>query len=272
MRLSQRLPNYTLAGLLVLCAIATWQGCRNPASSTLPPSAINHQPVNLPPLPKGDVYADESVPPADMPIDIGDTVDVVVRRGTGEEKFSGTVKENGEVGVSFLDVDVRGLTVAQAEERIQEQLKAYVKQPRVQITLKKKSLKVKRVFVFGDVKRPGQVPMFRNMTVLHVVGTSDAKSDLNYNETALLEEIRVVRGGDLSRPQILMADLARLFTYGDFSRNVLLEENDIVFVPREHLGDAAEASRKLIPILQTAVTPLYPAFLVPAFFPGAVVR
>ena len=260
-----------LVSLLAICGVVAVAGCRNPANSTLPPSAITHQPGPFPALPKGDVYADEVAAPLDMPIDVGDGLDVIVRRGTGEEKYTGVVKENGEVGVSFLDVDVRGLTVAQAEQRIQEQLKTYVKQPRVQVSLRKKSLKVKRVFVFGDVKRPGQVPMHRNMTVLNVLGATDAKGDSNYNETALLEEIRVVRG-DLSQPQIVIADLARVFTYGDLSRNITLEENDIVFVPREHLGDAGEAAKKLIPILQTAVTPLYPAFLVPAFFPGAVIR
>ncbi|GIW53980.1 MAG: hypothetical protein KatS3mg082_0384 [Nitrospiraceae bacterium] len=154
------------------------------------------------------------------------------------------------------------MTAAQAEARIQESVTPYMRQPRVQVQLKKKALRVKRVFVFGDVKKPGMIPMSRHMTVIQALAMAE-----NYNETALLEEIRIIRGGDLQRPQILTADLARLFTYGDFSRNLPLEENDIVFVPREHLGDAAEAAKKLMPIVQTAITPFYPAFIIPAFFP-----
>jgi polysaccharide export outer membrane protein len=134
-----------------------------------------------------------------------------------------------------------------------------MRQPHVQVLLKKKVLKVKRVFVFGDVKKPGMVPMMRHMTVLQALAAVDT-----YQETALMEEIRVIRGGDLAKPHIMIADLARAFTYGDLTRNIALEENDIVFVPREHLGDAAEAAKKMMPIIQTSITPLYPAFIIPA--------
>lgn len=240
-------------GLLLLA------GCRNPGQSTLPPSAISSAPQALPPLPKGDVYADETVPTAETPIETGDTLEVVIRRGAGEEKYTSLVRENGTVSVGFMEVDVGGVTVAEAERRVQEAARPFMREPRAQIALKKKLLKVKRVFVFGDVKKPGMVPMARNMTVLHAVAAAD-----NFQGTALLEEIRVVRGGDFTKPQILTADLARFFTYGDPSRNIPLEENDVIFVPREHLGDATEAAQKIMPILQVAIMPVYPAYLLPA--------
>ena len=234
-------------------------GCRNPGQSTLPPSAIPPTAHGLPPLPKGDVYADETVPTAETPIETGDTLDVVIRRGAGEEKYSSVVRENGSVSVGFMEVVVRGNTVMEAERRVEEAAKPFMREPRVQIALKKKLLKIKRVFVFGDVKKPGMVPMARNMTVLQALAAAD-----NYHETALLEEIRVVRGGDFTTPHILTADLARAFTYGDLSRNLPLEENDVIFVPREQLGDAREAALKIMPILQVAIMPIYPAYLIPA--------
>ncbi len=241
-------------GLLLLV------GCRNPGQSTLPPSAVSANPQVLPPLPKGDVFADETVPTADALIETGDTLEVVIRRGAGEEKYSSLVRENGSVSVGFIEVLVGGVTVAEAEQRVQDAARPFMREPRAQVTLKKKLLKIKRVFVFGDVKKPGMVPMARNMTVLQALAAAD-----NFYETALLEEIRVVRGGDFTNPKILTADLARLFTYGDLSRNIALEENDVVFVPREQLGDATEAAKKLTPILQAAIMPIYPAYLIPAF-------
>ena len=77
-----------------------------------------------------------------------------------------------------------------------------------------------------------------------------------------MEEVRVIRGGDLEKPHILMADLARALTYGDMTRNISLEENDIVFVPREHLGDASEAGKMIMPIITSAISPLYPVFII----------
>lgn len=245
--------------LLAEIGVLLLAGCRNPGQSTLPPSAVSSAPHALPPLPKGDVYADETVPTAETPIETGDTLEVVIRRGAGEEKYSSLVRENGSVSVGFMEVNVGGLTVAEAERHVQEAARPFMREPRAQIALKKKLLKIKRVFVFGDVKKPGMVPMARNMTVLQALAAAD-----NFQGTALLEEIRVVRGGDLTKPKILTADLARLFTYGDPSRNIPLEENDVIFVPREHLGDATEAAQKIMPILQVAIMPVYPAYLLPA--------
>jgi polysaccharide biosynthesis/export protein len=238
-------------------------GCRNPAQSSLPSSAVAPAGVALPPLPKGDLYADETVVSADAVIEPGDTLDIVIRRGAGEEKYSNVVQETGNVAVSFLEVDVKGQTAAQAEQLITEAVTPYMKNPRVQLLLKKKTLKLKRFFVFGDVKKPGQFPLARNMTVMQAILQAD-----NYNETALLDEIRVIRGGDLSKPNILVADLSRLLTYGDMSRNISLEENDIVFVPRERLGDATEFGKKVQLLVSIAILPLFGAVLIPQFFPG----
>lgn len=253
MKRAQAAVGFLLAGIGCLLPV----GCRNPGQSTLPPSAVSSAPQTIPPLPKGDVYADETVPTAETPIETGDTLEVVIRRGAGEEKFSGVVRENGKMSVGFMEVDVGGVTAAEAEHRVQEAARPYMREPRVQVTLKKKMLKVKRIFVFGDVKKPGMLPMARNMTMLHAVAAAE------YQETALLEEIRVLRGGDLAKAHMLTGDLARAFTYGDLSRNVSLEENDVVYVPREHLGDAAEAAKKILPIVQGAIMPLYPVYLVP---------
>ncbi|HEY6289913.1 MAG TPA: hypothetical protein VIW48_10740 [Nitrospiraceae bacterium] len=254
----QLIPRYHI-GLLGAGAIlaSAFLGCHNPASSSLPPSAISPPGTAVPPLPKGDVYADETVPTSETPIETGDTLEVVIRRGAGEERFSSVVRENGNISIGFMEVDVGGITAAVAETRVQEAAVPYIRQPRVQVLLKKKVLKVKRVFVFGDVKKPGMVPMPRHMTVLQALAAADM-----YQETALMEEVRVIRGGDLAKPHILMADLARAFTYGDMTRNVSLEENDIVFVPREHLGDIAEAAKKIMPIISAAVAPFYPVFLI----------
>jgi polysaccharide biosynthesis/export protein len=251
-----------LLGAGTILAVA-FLGCHNPANSSLPPSAIGPPGTAVPPLPKGDVYADETVPTSETLIETGDTLEVVIRRGAGEEKFASVVRENGKISVGFMEVDVGGVTAAVAEARLQEAAVPYMREPRVQVLLKKKVLKVKRVFVFGDVKKPGMVPMLRHMTVLQALAAVDM-----YQETALLEEIRVIRGGDLAKPHIMMADLARGFTYGDMTRNVALEENDIVFVPREHLGDAGEAAKKIVPIISASIAPFYPIFIIPALTGG----
>jgi polysaccharide export outer membrane protein len=241
-------------------------GCRNPAQSSLPPSSVAPPGTALPPLPKGDLFADETVVSSDATAAPGDALEIVIRRGAGEEKYSNVVQETGRIAVSFLEVDVAGQTTAQIEESVTEAVRPYMKNPRVQVLLKKKNLKLKRFFVFGDVKKPGHYALSRQMTVLQAITQAES-----YNDTALLDEIRVIRGGDLNKPQILMADVARALTYGDLSRNLSIQENDIIFVPREHLGDTKETAVKIFPLIYAAITPIFFAALIPAFFPDAKV-
>jgi len=187
-----------------------------------------------------------------------------IRRGAGEEKYSSVVQQTGKAAFSFLEVDVEGRTAAQAEQLLTDAVAPYMKNPRVQLVLKKKALRLKRFFVFGDVKKPGHFALARNMTVLQAITQADT-----YNETALLDEIRVIRGGDLNHPQVLVADISRALTYGDLSRNLTLQENDIVFVPRERLGDAKETATKIFPLIYIGITPIFFAALIPTFFPSA---
>ncbi|MGH7180371.1 MAG: polysaccharide biosynthesis/export family protein, partial [Nitrospiraceae bacterium] len=170
----QLIPRYFIGflGVGVILAMGLL-GCHNPVSSSLPPSAISPPGATVPPLSKGDVYADETVPTPETPIETGDTLEVVIRRGAGEEKFASVVRENGMISIGFMEVNVGGATAAVAETRLQEAAVPYMREPRVQVLLKKQVLKVKRVFVFGDVKKPGMVPMPRHMTVMQAIAAVD---------------------------------------------------------------------------------------------------
>ncbi len=252
----QQIVSRFLFLLLALATAVGFLGCRNPAQSSLPPSAISPPGTPLPVLAKGDVYAGEVVLDPETPIQPGDALEIVIRRGAGEEKVTTLVHKTGWASLAVADVEVRGLTADQAAARIEEAVGPFMRNPRVKVHLKRDKVRVKRVFVFGDVKKPGMYPMTRHMTVMEALSAAD-----NYNETALLDEIRIVRA-DVQRPEVLTADLSRLFTYGDMSRNLSLQENDVVYVPREPLGDAAEAARKILPVLQAILAP-FQAALVP---------
>jgi polysaccharide export outer membrane protein len=238
-------------------------GCAyNPAESTLPPSAVAPPGTPFPALSKGDVYADDVGITPDVPITVGDVLEVSIRRGAGEEKFTSVVRENGEITVAFVDIKVLGLTAPQAEARIQEAVSKVMRNPQVQISFTKKTARVKRIFVFGEVSKPGQIPMTRGMTVLQAIAAAD-----NYKDGAVLDEIRVIRG-NLNQPEILTADIARLFTYGDFTRNLALQENDVVYVPRDRMGDRAAVATRVVPVISSLLYPLFGAAILTTFFPG----
>jgi len=77
---------------------------------------------------------------------------------------------------------------------------------------------------------------------------------LGYNDYAVLDDIRVIRG-DARKPEVIPVDLQRFFQYGDRSQDIVLKDNDIVFVPRQRIGDwnafLAKMNQTLILLLGT---------------------
>ena len=76
--------------------------------------------------------------------------------------------------------------------------------------------------VLGEVKNPGRFPVYRQTTVLDAIGVAGGLK----RETADLNLAYVARQG-----RALPVDVKRLIDGGDLSQNVLLLEDDIVYVP-----------------------------------------
>ena len=238
-----------LTGLVRLGCCLLLAGCAGPALSSLEPEEVTPQGLPMALQPKGDVYADEDTFHSDMTIAPGDTLEIRLHAGAKQDPVEAVVGEDGVVTVPLLDMAVNGLTVQEAEARLQEELLTFYRQPRVQVHFKKKKVRVKRVIVVGEVNNPGVIPMARNMSVL----TSLAEAG-SYKEGALLEEVRIIRAHE-ETTDVLTADVARLLTYGDWSSMPALEENDIVFVPRSRYGKSAEFIRRVLPFVQVIVSP-----------------
>src|SRR5207245_11174613 len=61
-------------------------------------------------------------------------------------------------------------------------------------------------------------------------------AQVGFNDLAVLDDVRVIRG-DARKPEVIPVDLQRFFQYGDRSQDIVLKDNDIVFVPRQRIGD-----------------------------------
>ncbi len=69
-----------------------------------------------------------------------------------------------------------------------------------------------------------------------------------------MDDIRIIRG-DAQKPEVIPVDVQRFFQYGDRSQDIVLKDNDIVFVPRQRIGDwnafLAKINQTLILLLGT---------------------
>jgi len=227
------------AGLL--CTLGVVLGLSD-ACTPVPYNTTSDSPYARPVKPE-DLYYEEAEqgPPR---IEPGDSLEVVVRRGGGEERSLVTVRENGRVYVGSLDIEVKNLTTSEAEARITEQAATIIRNPRVEVSIKQKRLQLRKQRVFllgGGVGGPGTgaflatggaklAELDRKTTVGQLIAL------VGFNDLAVLEDIRVIRG-DARKPEVIPVDLQRLFQYGDRSQDILLKDNDIVFVPRQRIGD-----------------------------------
>lgn len=153
----------------------------------------------------------------------GDVLDINVWK---EQEVSRTVpvRPDGKISLPLVnDVQAAGLTPMQLQAELTEGLKKFITGP--QVTVIVKEINSRRVFVLGEVARPGAFPMFPNMTVLQALSTAGG-----FSQFAKLTAIYVLRSE--GRRQVTYP-----FNYKDVVRglrpeqNISLKPGDTIVVP-----------------------------------------
>ena len=94
-----------------------------------------------------------------------------------EPEMSGDVpvRPDGKISLTLLgDVQAAGLTPTQLTTQITDLLKKYLDDPRVTVTVG--AVNSRRVFILGQVGRPGAFPLLPDMTVLQALSTAGGLS------------------------------------------------------------------------------------------------
>jgi protein involved in polysaccharide export with SLBB domain len=156
----------------------------------------------------------------------GDLIEVAVFQ---ESDMSRTLRISGNGTVTFPlagNMKLSGLSVPEAENLIVLKLAEYVKTPQVTILIKEYSNK--QVYVLGEVKTPGSIPLptERRLTVLVAITLSGGFTDI-----AAPDRTKVLRNVN-GHSQSIEVKISRITKEGDKSADIPLEPNDTVFVPQ----------------------------------------
>lgn len=136
------------------------------------------------------------------------------------------VGQTGTISFPLVgDLKVGGLTVPEASAALAAKLKDYVRNPQVTIFIKEYGNK--KVFVFGQVMRPGAVelPTEMKLTVLEAISQSQG-----FTRIAAPDRTRVVRLVN-GKSQTFVIEVSAITKRGEKDKDIALEPNDIVFVP-----------------------------------------
>ena len=136
---------------------------------------------------------------------------------------------DGKIYFSLLPgIDVWGLTLDQARQKIETELGKYVNMTRAAVSLRE--VNSKYVWLLGRMSRPGIYPMPGPMTLLEALavagGTAKSTSTVTTSDLADLRHSFVMRQG-----KSIPVDFAALLQEGDMSQNIYLQPDDFVFIP-----------------------------------------
>ncbi len=107
-----------------------------------------------------------------------------------------------------------------------------------------------RIHVFGEVVQPGTYSFNdANIRLANVIAEAGGPTVF-----ATESNTRVIRG-DITRPEVISANLDLLLEAGDQSQNVVLAPGDLVYVPRSRIGDFNRFWEQVRPIFELLQAP-----------------
>ena len=173
----------------------------------------------------------------------GDELNIVVTQqqdlgnsSTNPSPF--VVRPDGNVSFPLVgEIHAEGMTVSQFTDVLQQGLSRYIVDPDVSVNISK--LGRVRVYVFGEVRKPGAVELDKGHTVIDAIGAAQG-----FTRDTAKKKIFLIHQ---DQPKSLIPiNLNNMLKTGDMSQNVTLREGDILYLTKNHRIDFA---RDIAPIL-----------------------
>ncbi len=157
-------------------------------------------------------------------LNAGDTLDIAVWKEEDLTKKDVIVRPDGMFSYPLAgEINAVGHTVAQVEEQISSRLKKYIPEPVVSVSVK--NLDGCRVYVIGQVSKPGSFVMNPRFSVLQALSLAGGLTPF-----AAANDIIVLRGTGNAQ-NVLPFHYGEVTKGRALNQNVLLEAGDVVVVP-----------------------------------------
>ena len=175
----------------------------------------------------------------------GDELNIVVTQqqdlgnsSTNQSPF--VVRPDGNVSFPLVgEIHAEGMTVSQFTNVLQQGLSRYIVDPDVSVNISK--LGRVRVYVFGEVRKPGAVELEKGHTVIDAIGAAQG-----FTRDTAKKKIFLIHQ---DQPKSLIPiNLNNMLKTGDMSQNVTLREGDILYLTKNHRIDFA---RDIAPIFSS---------------------
>jgi polysaccharide export outer membrane protein len=211
---------------VALAVCATWAvtASAQTASAARPQSAAEKQsPTPTPAAPASDLINAGVPTPADYVIGGDDVLGIVFWRDK-DMTTDVQVRPDGKISLPLLnDVQAAGLTPEQLRTSIRDKADKLLEDPTVSVVVK--AINSRRVYITGQVGKPGIYPLSDSTTVLQLIAMAGGVGE--YADSKKIQIVRTENGKPTSHK----------FNYQDFvkgknvSQNIELKPGDTVIVP-----------------------------------------
>jgi polysaccharide export outer membrane protein len=149
------------------------------------------------------------------------------------------VRPDGRISFPLAgDMRAEGLTFTELKQEITGRLKEYIRHPVVSVSLRK--MGGRKVIVMGEVKEAGVYTVTGNCTMLEAIAYAKG-----FTKDSVPSSTILIRGGILN-PQGRRVNLTQAIDRQDHRKNIILEAEDIIYVPKKFIANVNYAVDQII--------------------------
>jgi|SRR5215469_10404085 len=156
------------------------------------------------------------------------------------------IRPDGHLSLQLVgDVDLGSLTISEATAKLDELYLKYLKTPTV--SLQVRSYASQKVYVTGEVNRPGVVPVPGKMSVLDAIMEAGGTTHTGNTSSVIL-----VRKGEEGKPVVHKISLKNINNEPSQASLTLLQPYDVIMVPETKIAHldrwVDQHLRQLVPV------------------------
>jgi polysaccharide export outer membrane protein len=177
----------------------------------------------------------------------GDKLEVFVWQNADLSKDV-IVAPDGYVSYPLIGrIKAAGRGLGEVEKEMQDKLTAYVKYPQVSVGVLE--FAGNRIIVLGEVNYPGIYTYKGTINLIEAVALAG-----DFTDKAHIDSVILVRGNLTKTPKATRINMAKVITRGTSDTDIVLQPNDVLYVPRTFIANVNKCMSDLSTILKNAST------------------
>jgi protein involved in polysaccharide export with SLBB domain len=169
-------------------------------------------------------------PDREYRIQVGDQLDVKFFYNP-ELNEQITVRPDGRISLQLVhEVAAAGSTPSELRQLLTRKYASELKKPEIAVIVR--SFGGQKIFVDGEVTRPGMIALIGPMTVLQALSHAGGMK-----ETARTQEVVIIRRGEFNKPLAFQVNVQKVINGTDTGQDVALQPFDIVYVHRSGIAN-----------------------------------